>query len=217
MSTLAHELGHSMHSYYSRKNNPYQYGYYSIFVAEVASTVNELLLAKYVIKNSNNNKEKMFILNRMMELFRATIYRQTMFAEFEKKIYDMIESDKPLTADILSNIYYDLNKVYFGKNVEVDDLIRYEWERIPHFYYNFYVYKYATGLSAASYIVSSLLDGSLKPEEYISFLKCGRSKNPLDSLKFAHVDLSDKKVIESAIDMFSKTLDDFEKLYKEEY
>lgn len=216
MSTLAHELGHSMHSYYTRENNPYQYGYYSIFVAEVASTVNELLLAKYVINNSTDKKEKMFILNRMMELFRATIYRQTMFAEFEKKIYDNIESDKPLTADILSGIYYDLNKVYFGKNVVIDDLIRYEWERIPHFYYNFYVYKYATGLSAASYIVTSLLDGSLKPEEYLSFLKCGRSKSPLDSLKLAHVDLSDKKVIESAIEMFNDTIDEFNKLYFED-
>ena len=216
MSTLAHELGHSMHSYYTRENNPYQYGYYSIFVAEVASTVNELLLAKYVIKNSNNKKEKMFILNRMMELFRATIYRQTMFAEFERKIYDNVEHDKPLTADILSDIYYELNKVYFGKNVVIDDEIRYEWERIPHFYYNFYVYKYATGLSAASHIVTSLLNGTLKPEDYLSFLKCGRSKSPLDSLKLAGVDLSSKEVVQSAIEMFNDTIDEFSKLYFED-
>jgi len=213
MSTLAHELGHSMHSYYTRENNPYQYGYYSIFVAEVASTVNELLLAKYVINHSDNKKEKLFILNRMMELYRATIYRQTMFAEFERKIYDSIENDKPLTADILSQIYYDLNKVYFGKNVVIDDDIRYEWERIPHFYYNFYVYKYATGLSAASHIVTSLLNGSLNPEKYLNFLKCGRSKSPLDSLKLAGVDLSDSKVINSAIDMFESIISEFEELY----
>ena len=213
MSTLAHELGHSMHSYYTRSNNPYQYGYYSIFVAEVASTVNELLLAKYVINNSNDKNEKMFILNRMMELFRATIYRQTMFAEFERKIYDMIEKDKPVTSDILSQVYYELNKIYFGNDVVIDDYIRYEWERIPHFYYNFYVYKYATGLSAACYIVTSLLNGKMRTEDYISFLKCGKSKNPLDSLKVAGVDLTNKSVISSAIDMFNETIKEFEELY----
>lgn len=215
MSTLAHELGHSIHSYYTRHNNPYQYGHYSIFVAEVASTVNELLLAKYVIKNSNDKNEKLFILNRMMELFRATIYRQTMFAEFEKNIYGMIEESRPVTADILSDEYYRLNEIYFGKNVAIDDCIRYEWERIPHFFYNFYVYKYATGLSAACYIVTSILDGKITPEDYIAFLKCGKSKNPLDSLKVAGVDLSDKKVISSAIDMFDGIIDEFNKLYFE--
>ncbi len=209
MSTLAHELGHSMHSYYTRHNNPYQYGHYAIFVAEVASTVNELLLAKYVINNSNNKDEKMFILNRMMELFRATIYRQTMFSEFERKIYDMVKKDEPITADILSDIYYDLNKIYFGNDVVIDDEIRYEWERIPHFYYNFYVYKYATGLSAAATIVTRLLDGSLEPNNYINFLKCGGSKNPIDSLKVAGVDLTDKSVISSAIDMFESILSEF--------
>ena len=215
MSTLAHELGHSMHSYYTRGNNPYQYGHYSIFVAEVASTVNELLLAKYIINNSNDKKEKLFILNRLMELFRATIYRQTMFAEFEKNIYSIIEDGKPLTADILSDEYYKLNKVYFGKNVSIDDEIRYEWARIPHFYYNFYVYKYATGLSAASYIVNSLLDGTLEYDKYLEFLKCGKSKNPLDSLKITGVDLSSRKVIDSAIDMFRDIINEFNDLYFE--
>lgn len=215
MSTLAHELGHSMHSYYTRKNNPYQYGHYSIFVAEVASTVNELLLAKYVIKNSNDKNEKLFILNRMMELFRATIYRQTMFAEFEKNIYDMIEDSKPVTADILSDEYYRLNKVYFGNNVCIDEEIKYEWERIPHFFYNFYVYKYATGLPAACYIVTSLLDGKITSEDYINFLKCGKSKSPLDSLKIAGADLSDKSVVSSAIGMFGEIIDEFNELYFE--
>ena len=213
MSTLAHELGHSMHSYYTRNNNPYQYGHYSIFVAEVASTVNELILAKYVIKNSNNKNEKLFILNRLMELFRATIYRQTMFAEFEKKIYEMIEGDRPVSADTLSTEYYRLNKVYFGKNVVVDDYIRYEWARIPHFYYNFYVYKYATGLSAASYIVNGLLDGTIKKEDYINFLKCGDSKSPLESLKVAGVDLSKKEVLISATEMFNSIIDEFREIY----
>lgn len=213
MSTLAHELGHSMHSYYTRSNNSYQYGHYSIFVAEVASTVNELLLAKYILKNSNDKNEKLFILNRMMELFRATIYRQTMFAEFERNIYTRIEKDKAVTADVLSDEYYRLNEIYFGKNVVVDDKIRYEWERIPHFFYNFYVYKYATGLSAACYIVNSLLDGKITADDYISFLKCGRSKTPLESLKLAGVDLSDESVISSAISMFNDTINEFNDLY----
>ena len=213
MSTLAHELGHSMHSYYSRHNNPYQYGYYSIFVAEVASTVNELLLAKYVINNSTSKEEKLFIMNRMMELFRATIYRQTMFSEFERIIYNKIGNDEVLTADILSDIYYNLNKVYFGEDVFIDDEIRYEWARIPHFYYNFYVYKYATGLSAAASIVTRLLDGSLKSEDYLQFLKCGKSKSPLDSLKVAGVDLTDKNVISDAIGMFNDIISEFEDLY----
>ena len=215
MSTLAHELGHSIHSYYTRHNNPYQYGHYSIFVAEVASTVNELLLAKYIIKNSKDKNEKLFVLNRMMELFRATIYRQTMFAEFEKNIYQMIEESKPVTADILSDEYYRLNQIYFGKSVYIDEYIKYEWERIPHFFYNFYVYKYATGLSAACYIVTSLLDGKIKSEDYINFLKCGKSKSPLDSLKVAGVDLSDKSVIDSAISMFDEIIDEFNNLYFE--
>ena len=213
MSTMAHELGHSMHSYYTRNNNPYQYGHYSIFVAEVASTVNELILAKYVIKNSNNKNEKLFILNRLMELFRATIYRQTMFAEFEKKIYEMIEEDKPVSADTLSEEYYRLNEVYFGKNVVMDDYIKYEWARIPHFYYNFYVYKYATGLSAASYIVNGLLDCTIKKEDYINFLKCGDSKSPLESLKVAGVDLSKKEVLISATEMFNSVIDEFREIY----
>lgn len=213
MSTLAHELGHSMHSYYTRTNNPYQYGHYAIFVAEVASTVNELLLAKYVISNSSDKNEKLFILNRMMELFRATIYRQTMFAEFEQWMYRMIENDEPLTADILSDKYEELNKIYFGKDVVIDEEIRYEWERIPHFYYNFYVYKYATGLSIATYIVSGLLDGTISRDDYISFLKCGDSKSPLDSLKLTGVDLSDSAVINSAIDMFEDTMKEFKDLY----
>ncbi len=215
MSTLAHELGHSMHSYYTRINNPYQYGHYAIFVAEVASTVNELLLAKYIINNSSDKNEKLFIINRMMELFRATIYRQTMFSEFERKISDKINHDEALTADVLSDIYYDLNKDYFGSDVVIDDEIRYEWERIPHFYYSFYVYKYATGLSAAASIVTRLLDGSLNPNDYLAFLKCGKTKSPLDSLKVAGVDLTKKEVIEDAISMFSSLINDFEKIYFE--
>ena len=213
MSTLAHELGHSMHSYYTRNNNPYQYGYYSILVAEVASTVNELLLAKYVMNNTDDKNLKLFILNRILELFRATVYRQTMFSTFEKTIYEYVQDDKPLTADILGDIYYDLNKKYFGDDVVVDDEIRYEWERIPHFYYNFYVYKYATGLSSACYIVNGLMDGTIKTSDYLEFLKCGKSKSPLDSLKVAGVDLTDESVISNGIKMFESTIKEFEEMY----
>ena len=218
VSTLIHESGHSMHSYYSREANSYPYGYYSIFVAEVASTVNELLLSKYMYKHSKDKKEKLFILNRLMALFRATIYRQTMFAEFEKDIYDMVENDEVLTSDLLCDKYYDINKKYFGNNVVIDDEIRYEWERIPHFYYNFYVYKYATGLSAACYIVNRILSGEENAvNDYINFLKCGKSKSPLDSLLVAGVDLSDSKVIEEAVKMFDDTIEEFKKLYSEVY
>lgn len=218
VSTLIHESGHSMHSYYSREANSYPYGYYSIFVAEVASTVNELLLSKYMYKHSTDKKEKLFILNRLMELFRATIYRQTMFAEFEKDIYEMVENDEVLTSDLLCDKYYDINKKYFGNNVIIDDEIRYEWERIPHFYYNFYVYKYATGLSAACYIVNRILSGEENAvEDYINFLKCGKSRSPLDSLLVAGIDLSDSKVIEEAIKMFDDTIEEFKKLYSEVY
>lgn len=216
MSTLAHEAGHSMHSYYTRHNNPYQYGDYSIFVAEVASTVNELLLAKYLLKTSENKKEKQFILDNLMTLFKSTIYRQTMFAEFEQDIYNDAEKDIPLTADYLSNKYYELNKKYFGNNVIVDQEIQYEWSKIPHFYYNFYVYKYATGLSAACHIVNDILSGKEESiENYKKFLSAGRTKTPLESLKIAGVDLTKKEVIESAIKMFNDTIDEYIKLEKE--
>ena len=215
MSTLAHEAGHSMHSYYTRTNNPYQYGDYAIFVAEVASTVNELLLAKYLLKVSQSKEEKLFILDNLMTLFKSTIYRQTMFAEFEQAIYKDAENDITLTADYLSEKYYKLNQEYFGENVVVDEEIKYEWARIPHFYYNFYVYKYATGLSAACHIVNDILSGKENAvENYKKFLKCGRTKNPLDSLKIAGVDLSQKEVVESAIKMFDEIIEEFKSLNK---
>jgi len=217
MSTLAHEGGHSMHSYYARTNNPYPYGDYSIFVAEVASTVNELLLAKHLLKNSTEKQEKLFILDNLMELFKGTIYRQTMFAEFEKEIYEAAEKNIPLTADYLSKEYYQLNERYFGNNIIVDEEIKYEWARIPHFYYNFYVYKYATGLSAACHIVNDILSNKENAvENYKKFLKCGTTKNPIDSLKLAGVDLNQKEVIESAIKMFDETIEEFKMLFQED-
>ena len=214
VSTLAHELGHSMHTYLSCKNNPYQYSSYEIFVAEVASTVNELLLANYMLKNSKNKDEKLAIINHILDLYKATLYRQTMFAEFEKETHKLREKGEVLTSDLLSNMYYDLVKKYFGPNVLCDDLIRYEWARIPHFYYNFYVYKYATGISAASYIVDGILnnkEGAL--ENYINFLKTGGSMYPLDELKIAGVNLNSKSVVLSAIKTFEKYLKEFKDIY----
>lgn len=214
VSTLAHELGHSMHTYLSCKNNPYQYSSYEIFVAEVASTVNELLLANYMLKNSKNKDEKLAIINHILDLYKATLYRQTMFAEFEKETHKLREKGEVLTSDLLSNTYYNLVKKYFGPNVLCDELIRYEWARIPHFYYNFYVYKYATGISAASYIVDGILnnkEGAL--ENYINFLKTGGSMYPLDELKIAGVNLNSKSVILSAIKTFEKYLKEFKDIY----
>lgn len=214
VSTLAHELGHSMHTYLSCKNNPYQYSSYEIFVAEVASTVNELLLANYMLKNSKNKDEKLAIINHILDLYKATLYRQTMFAEFEKETHNLREKGEVLTSDLLSNTYYNLVKKYFGPNVLCDDLIRYEWARIPHFYYNFYVYKYATGISAASYIVDGILnnkEGAL--ENYMKFLKSGGSMYPLDELKIAGVNLNSKSVILSAIKTFEKYLKEFKDIY----
>lgn len=214
VSTLAHELGHSMHTYLSCKNNPYQYSSYEIFVAEVASTVNELLLANYMLKNSKNKEEKLAVINHILDLYKATLYRQTMFAEFEKETHKLREKGEVLTSDLLSNTYYNLVKKYFGPNVLCDDLIRYEWARIPHFYYNFYVYKYATGISAASYIVDGILnnkEGAL--ENYINFLKTGGSMYPLDELKIAGVNLNSKSVVLSAIKTFEKYLKEFKDIY----
>ena len=213
MSTLIHEMGHSMHSYYSRKYNSYQDSDYRIFVAEVASTVNELLLSHYMIKHSDSNEEKLFILNNLMELYRATIYRQTMFAEFEKEISNLSDKGEALTADKLCDMYYDLNKFYFGDEVSVDDEIRYEWERIPHFYYDFYVYKYSTGLSASTMIVKNILDKKENAvDNYIEFLKCGGRLSPLESLKVAGVDLTKKEVVDEALEEFKNIMNMYEEV-----
>lgn len=210
VSTLAHELGHSMHSFYTRKNQPYQYGDYPIFVAEVASTVNELLLAKHMLKVSTNKNERLAILNQLLELFKGTIYRQVMFAEFEKYAYDLVEQDEVIIPDKLCKKYYELNQDYFGSDVVVDKEIAYEWEKVPHFYYHFYVYKYATGISAACHIVEGILSGDeAKRDAYLEMLANGCRENPLNTLKIAGVDMTDKEVYESAIRMFADTIEEF--------
>ena len=212
VSTLAHELGHSMHTYYSCLNNPYQYSSYKIFVAEVASTVNELLLNFHLL-NKGSKEDKKYILSNLMNLFKATIYRQTMFAEFERDMHNLKEQGGVLTNEVLCDNYYKLNLDYFGPDVVVDDEIKYEWERIPHFYYNFYVYKYAIGLSCACYIVDNILnkkDNAL--ENYLKFLSSGGSDYPINELKIAGIDVTKKDVIESAIKMFDNFIEQFKEL-----
>ena len=215
LTTLAHELGHSMHTMYSCENNPYNTSSYHIFVAEVASTVNELLLLKYLLKKTDSKKEKLFLLNKLLELFKGTIFRQTMFAEFEKNMYESHEKGIVLTCEYLNKEYYKLVCDYFGFDVEKDKLIQYEWMRIPHFYYNFYVYKYAIGLSAACKIVHDIeLNGEKAISNYLAFLKTGGSMYPSEELKIAGVDISSPEFIEEAISMFEGTISEFREIYR---
>ena len=212
VTTLAHELGHSMHTFYSCSNQPYNLSSYNIFVAEVASTVNELLLVHYLIENSKNREEKLFLINQLMELYKATIYRQVMFAEFERDMHKDLENGEVLTNEYLSSNYYELVKKYFGDNVVCDELIKNEWMRIPHFYYNFYVYKYAIGLSCATKIVNGILNKEPKAlEKYLSFLKTGGSMYPAEELKVAGVDIYDNNTYTEAI----KTFDSYIEMFKE--
>lgn len=211
--TLAHEMGHSLHSYYSNLAQPYIYSQYSIFVAEVASTVNESLLIDYLLKNTDNPQEKMYLLNHYLEQFRGTVYRQTMFAEFEKITHERVEAGDALTPENLGELYLELNKKYYGPEVEMDDNICAEWARIPHFYSAFYVYKYATGFSAATAIKQSILEeGQPAVDRYLDFLKSGSSDYPINLLKKAGVDLTTPEPVEKALTYFSKLLDEFEKL-----
>ncbi len=213
MSTLAHESGHSMHSVYTRENNSFENADYKIFVAEVPSTTNELLLARYLLKNTEDDNEKLFILNQLLDLFKGTLYRQTMFAEFERDIYAYVEKGETLTADYLCGHYRKLVRKYFGKDVVIDKLIENEWMRIPHFYYYFYVYKYSTCISAAAYVAKHIEDeGAKYVKKYKEFMSCGATKSPLDSLKVAGVDLTSPKVVENAVAMFEETLDMFEQI-----
>ena len=213
VSTLAHELGHSMHSYYTRESNPYETGDYSIFVAEVASTVNELLLAKYLLKTTDDKNLKKSILAHLMDMFKATIYRQTMFAEFEEQLHQAGEEGKVLTSEYISDIYLKLVKKYHEPEVVVDDQIRYEWERISHFYSPFYVYKYATGLASACHIVTDILSGKEQAvENYIAFLKDGSNHDPIDTLKIAGVDVLSKDTMKSALEMFRGFIQEFQSL-----
>lgn len=211
--TLAHEMGHAIHSYYSNKNQPAVYSDYVIFVAEVASTCNEALLMEYLLKNTDDRKQKAYLINYFLEQFRTTLYRQTMFAEFELKINQMTESGEGITAENISELYYNLNKTYFGDDIVVDDDIALEWARIPHFYYEYYVYQYATGYSAAIALSRKILkEGKQAADNYIRFLSSGCSKSPIDLLKLAGVDMSTPEPINSALGIFNELIDELEKL-----
>lgn len=210
--TLIHEMGHSMHSYYSKNNQPYLYSGYKIFVAEVASTLNELLLINYLLKNASSKEEKVYLLNYYLEQFRTTVYRQTMFAEFEKICHGKVENGEPLTAEDFNNIYYDLNKKYYGESCEVNEDIALEWARIPHFYSNFYVYKYATGFSAASALSKQIIEeGDSAVDRYKEFLKSGGSEFPLDQLRKAGVDMEKKEAVDEALHVFKDLVKQLEK------
>lgn len=214
VSTLAHESGHSMHSYFSKISNTPQDSRYTIFVAEVASTVNELIFCHKKLRESASDDEKLSILNQIMETYKGTLFRQTMFAEFERDMHAMSEAGETLTKDLLCEKYYEIVKRYFGPGVVCDADIAYEWMRIPHFYMFFYVYQYATCISAASSIVKRIeSEGEAYIPHYLDFLRCGGSKSPLDSLKVAGIDLTDPAVIEDAIADFADTIKQFREIY----
>ena len=212
--TLAHEFGHSVHSYYTRKTQPYPYGNYSIFVAEVASTTNESLLNDYLLNTIEDEQKRIYLLNHYLEGFRGTVFRQTMFAEFEHLIHQKAQNNEALTAESLTNDYYELNKKYYGtEDIIVDEEIGLEWSRIPHFYYNYYVYQYATGFSAAAALSKGILtEGDPAVERYIGFLKAGSSDYPIEVLKKAGVDMTSKKPVEDALKVFEEKLTELEKL-----
>lgn len=213
--TLAHELGHSVHSYYSRKNNDFLYSGYTIFVAEVASTTNELILLDYLMKNATSDGEKIYLIDFYIDNFKGTVFRQTMFAEFEKLIHESVENGQVLTLDDFNKIFYKLNQDYFGEAVISDEDIQLEWAKIPHFYSNFYVYKYATGFSTAVKLAKNILEGDQEAlEKYINFLKDGGNNFPLDQLKAAGADISKKETINEAMEVFKGLVDELEELTK---
>ncbi|WP_462408991.1 oligoendopeptidase F [Neobacillus sp. Marseille-QA0830] len=212
--TLAHEFGHSVHSYYTRKNQPYPYGNYSIFVAEVASTCNEALLNDYLLKTIGDEQKRIYLLNHYLEGFRGTVFRQTMFAEFEHLIHQKAQNNEALTADSLTSMYYELNKKYFGEeDIVIDEEIGLEWARIPHFYYNYYVYQYATGFSAATALSKQILEeGEPAVKRYIEYLSAGSSDYPIEVLKKAGVDMTSAEPIENACKVFEEKLGELEQL-----
>lgn len=213
MFTIAHELGHALHSYYTWENMPYLYSGHKIFVAEVASTVNEALLIADLLKKATDKKERMFLLNYYMDQFKGTLFRQTMFAEFEKITHELVESGEMLTCESLNKIYRDLNILYYGNDIEIDSRLDMEWARIPHFYEAFYVYQYATGYSAAIALSQKILEeGAPAVERYINFLKKGDSEYSIDLLKGAGIDMTTSKPVEDALDVFEKLLDEMESL-----
>jgi oligoendopeptidase F len=213
MFTLTHEMGHAIHSYLSDANQEYRYAQYTIFLAEVASTLNEALLMDYMLKHSTDPKAKMYLLTYYADQFRTTVFRQTMFAEFEKMIHEKAEAGESLTPEALSKIYYDLNLQYHGKDMKVDQEIEMEWARIPHFYTSFYVYKYATGFSAATSFAKQILEeGQPAVDRYLGFLKSGGSDYSINILQRAGVDMSSPEPIKQAMSVFKGLIEQMETL-----
>ncbi len=213
--TLAHEMGHALHSYLSKNAQPVVYSDYVIFVAEVASTCNEVLLMRHLLANTTDKKERAALINYFLEQFRGTVYRQTMFAEFELMMNRRAEAGETLTADLLCSMYYDLNKLYYGPDMVVDPEIALEWERIPHFFYNFYVFQYATGFSAAVAIANRILEeGESAVRDYKKFLSSGSITDPISLLKIAGVDMTTPKPIEDALQLFDSLIDEMDELMK---
>ena len=211
--TLAHELGHAMHSYLSDLNQPPIYSNYVLFVAEVASTCNEALLMRYLLDHTTDKRERAVLINYFLEQFRTTLYRQTMFAEFELKTHQLAETGEALTAQKFSEIYYELNKLYYGDNVVVDQDIAMEWSRIPHFYRRFYVYQYATGFSAAIALSQRILTGGQEAvDQYLKFLSGGCSTDPISLLKIAGVDMSTPEPVNEALALFGELIGELETL-----
>ena len=213
MFTLAHEMGHSLHTYFSNQKQPYIYAGYKIFVAEVASTLNEGLVMDYLLRTTEDPKLLAYLLNHYLEQFRGTVFRQTMFAEFEKKTHALVEAGEALTAELLSDIYLKLNEDYYGPEVVMDPEIAIEWARIPHFYSAFYVYKYATGFSAATALANRILkEGEPAVQDYLEFLSSGSSDYPIELLRKAGVDMETPQPVRDALQVFTSLLDRLEKL-----
>lgn len=215
--TLAHEMGHALHSYLSNTTQNFLDAHYVIFVAEVASTCNEALLMEHLLSKTSDRKERAYLINHFLEQFKGTLYRQTMFAEFELNIGRMVEEGKTLTADVLCEEYRRLNELYFGSDMVIDDEIAVEWSRIPHFYFDYYVFQYATGYSAAIALSRRILrEGESAVEDYLRFLSGGCTKSPIDLLKDAGVDMTGPEPVNEALDLFGKLLDEMEQLMEEE-
>jgi oligoendopeptidase F len=211
--TLAHEAGHSMHSWLSRSQQPYHYANYPIFLAEVASTFNEELLTRLLLERAKSKDEKIYLINQKIEDIRGTLFRQTMFAEFELSIHSLAEQNVPLTPKLLKENYLALNQRYFGDETTIDDEAIIEWARIPHFYYNFYVFQYATGISAALALADKVASGNEEARTaYFSFLQAGSSRYPIDLLKMAGVDMRTPEPVQAAISTFSSLVDQLEQL-----
>ena len=213
VSTLVHEMGHSMHSFYSRKNQPFSTANYCIFTAEVASTTNEVLLLSHLIKETEDVDKKAYLLNRRLENIRTTVYRQTMFASFEREVHNRSAKEGDTTPDGLMKLWYELNRKYYGDEIIIDEALKMEWGRIPHFYSPFYVYQYATGYSAATALAEGILQNeSDNRDKYLQFLKMGGSDYPINLLKNAGVDMSTSQPVESVINIFSETLKEMKEL-----